>query len=315
MELLGTVDSAEQAQVIETLLQTAAVLSQKYGLSPEEVERSIHWAMGEIARGYQLAELAIKDPKAAKEQGVDTLAFAPVAVAVAAVAPEVVTAMLATLTMAVATTMVNQEKERQDQARAQHGMDAAPEGATWKDAGVNTEEGKASVLSTPIEDFEAPLLWTPIHEGQTHIFWTPEHITDLNDLILQKSAWEQGLNVRPGQEWKELIKGRPQVTGTEGHDFTSIEVAIEWAKSGMYKEIRLNRAYKTATGVQTTPRRLPDVIGIRHDGKVDVVEVRSRTDNEKELRQRNQEAMKQLPESMRGDIDIRYSRSLKDQQQ
>jgi len=125
---------------------------------------------------------------------------------------------------------------------------------------------------------------------------------------------EQGLNIRPGQEWKELIKGRPQVTGTEGHDFTSIEVAIEWAQSGLYKEIRLNRAYKTVTGVQTTPRRLPDVIGIRHDGKVDVVEVQSKTDVRQELLERNEEAMKQLPESMRGRIQTRLSRSLKDQQ-
>lgn len=76
------------------------------------------------------------------------------------------------------------------------------------------------------------------------------------------------------------------------------------AKSGQYEKVRLNRAYSTTAGVKTSPRRLPDVIGRRTDGRIDSVEVPSRTDNPAFLYQRNVDAMQQLPASMRGNVRI-----------
>lgn len=106
------------------------------------------------------------------------------------------------------------------------------------------------------------------------------------------------------RRWKDLIEGTAQKTKTDGHQARSYREAIEMAKSGIYDKVRLNRAYSTTTGVGTSPRRLPDVIGVRKDGRVDVVEVPSRSDNIVNLIQRNQDAMQQLPEHMRGDVRI-----------
>lgn len=76
------------------------------------------------------------------------------------------------------------------------------------------------------------------------------------------------------------------------------------AKSGNYEVVRLNRAYSTTAGVKTSPRRLPDVIGKRLDGKIDSIEVPSKTDNPAFLFQRNMDAMQQLPPAMRGTVRI-----------
>jgi hypothetical protein len=70
--------------------------------------------------------------------------------------------------------------------------------------------------------------------------------------------------------------------------------------------VYLNRAYSTTTGIRTTPRRLPDVIGIRKNGRVDAIEVPSKTDDWDWLVRRNREAMGQLPDHMEGEILLRF---------
>ncbi len=80
------------------------------------------------------------------------------------------------------------------------------------------------------------------------------------------------------------------------------------AKSGRYERVYLNRAYSTTTGVRTTPRRLPDVLGVRKTGRVDAIEVPSRTDDPRKLIERNLEAMNQLPDDMQGDVLLRFIR-------
>jgi len=105
--------------------------------------------------------------------------------------------------------------------------------------------------------------------------------------------------------WKQIIDGRAQGTKTDGHRFRSYREAIKMAKSGDYVRVRLNRSYSTTTGVRTTPRRLPDVIGVRKNGRVDAIEVPSATDSFKNLTTRNFEAMNQLPEEWQGMFRIR----------
>ncbi|MBX3475136.1 MAG: hypothetical protein KF754_12190 [Planctomycetes bacterium] len=100
------------------------------------------------------------------------------------------------------------------------------------------------------------------------------------------------------------IEGRAQRTGTLGHEFTSYSQALEMAQSGLYERIYLNRAYSTVAGVRTSPRRLPDVIGKRLTGELDVVEILSRTDRRPAVNNRNHVARNQLPANMRGDINI-----------
>ena len=106
------------------------------------------------------------------------------------------------------------------------------------------------------------------------------------------------------KSWKNLIVGKAQKTGTAGHAFRSYREAIKMAESGQYDEIWLNRAYSTATGTRTYPRQLPDIIARRKTGQDDVVEVPSKTNRDRGLFRRNEQAMDQLPENQRGRIDI-----------
>jgi hypothetical protein len=77
------------------------------------------------------------------------------------------------------------------------------------------------------------------------------------------------------------------------------------AKSGQYDKIWLNRAYSTATGIKTNPRRLPDIIARRKVGQFDAIEVPSKSDQWTSLIERNVEAMQQLPGSIGGSMSLK----------
>ena len=49
-----------------------------------------------------------------------------------------------------------------------------------------------------------------------------------------------------------------------------------------------------------TSNRIPDIIGVRHDGEVDAYEVQSQSDKYEDLRKRLEEGMETLPEKHRG---------------
>src|SRR5262249_21263475 len=76
------------------------------------------------------------------------------------------------------------------------------------------------------------------------------------------------------------IHGKAQVTGP-GHAEASQRIAEEMAKSGKYKSVHLNQQWRTADGKALEDvegaRRRPDVVGVRHDGRIDAVEVPSKT--------------------------------------
>lgn len=132
-----------------------------------------------------------------------------------------------------------------------------------------------------------------------------------------KELKDQPWTIRPGQEYKEIIIGKAQKTGgrtletQKGDHATRVyREAIEMAKSGKYNKVYLNRGYIAATGEKVSVNRRPDIIGIRKDGKVDVVEVQSKTDKEAILRGRNNEIIAQFPQNKRGD-DIRVIKPTK----
>jgi hypothetical protein len=106
------------------------------------------------------------------------------------------------------------------------------------------------------------------------------------------------------RSWKDLIEGKAQKTGTEGHRVRILREAITMAKSGQYDKIWLNRAYSTTTATRTIPRRLPDIIGRRKNGRFNAVEVASKSDIGKiaTLIKRNIEAMDQLPIDRQGAV-------------
>jgi len=91
---------------------------------------------------------------------------------------------------------------------------------------------------------------------------------------------------------------------TPGHDATIEAKAYAMAISGKYEYITMQRCWRTATSRLGNCKSIPDVIGVRRDGKVDAFEVQSRTDKEKDLEQRLEAGMETLPEERRGDFAV-----------
>ncbi len=91
---------------------------------------------------------------------------------------------------------------------------------------------------------------------------------------------------------------------THGHDAAMDAEAFAMATSGDYEYVTIQRAWRTATGRVSPSSLIPDVIGVRRNGKVDAVEVRSRTDKERALRRRLRKGLRSLPPERRGKVRV-----------
>ncbi len=101
------------------------------------------------------------------------------------------------------------------------------------------------------------------------------------------------------------IWGQSRSTSTTpGHDSTMEAEARRMATSGEYEYVTMQRSWRTATGRVGSSTKVPDVIGVRYNGEVDAVEVRSKTDKYKDLIQRLRKGMKTLPPEHRGEISV-----------
>jgi hypothetical protein len=102
------------------------------------------------------------------------------------------------------------------------------------------------------------------------------------------------------------IFGRPQVTSTE-HAQKIFNMATDMANSGSYKSVYMHSKWSKileGTRANVSPNRLPDIAGIRLDGKIDIIEIASKTDDLTKLLERNKEIWNQLPSHLRGDIIV-----------
>jgi hypothetical protein len=84
-------------------------------------------------------------------------------------------------------------------------------------------------------------------------------------------------------------------------------MATDMANSGSYKSVYMHSKWSKileGTGVQVSPNRLPDIVGIRLDGKIDMIEIASKTDDLTKLLERNTAIWNQLPTHLRGDIIV-----------
>jgi hypothetical protein len=70
-------------------------------------------------------------------------------------------------------------------------------------------------------------------------------------------------------------------------------------------QVVLNRGYHLVTGLKIAPNRRPDVFVKYKDGTYKVFEVPSKTDFVDILQNRNEIAMKMLPEHMRGKVLVK----------
>ncbi|MCW5766703.1 MAG: hypothetical protein KIT68_12090, partial [Phycisphaeraceae bacterium] len=96
------------------------------------------------------------------------------------------------------------------------------------------------------------------------------------------------------------VFGKAQVTGTAGHAATSRMIALQWATSGDYAAVYLNRAWRTAVDYPGASRCQPDVLGVRLNSRIDAMEVASRSDKPAILQFRLNRAMQFLPVELRG---------------
>ena len=91
---------------------------------------------------------------------------------------------------------------------------------------------------------------------------------------------------------------------TPGHGDAMIDLIARLAPTGDYEYFTLQRSWRTATGRVAADGKIPDVIGVRRNGKVDAWEVESTTDDPAILRQRLSKGMNSLPLERRGNIDV-----------
>jgi hypothetical protein len=87
---------------------------------------------------------------------------------------------------------------------------------------------------------------------------------------------------------------KPHTNGTPGHWEAIQEQVEKMIKSGLYKEIYVNKGINLGTGLNLSPNRRPDVFGIRLDGKIDLFEIPSKTDTVAALEARMLEVLKKL---------------------
>lgn len=82
-----------------------------------------------------------------------------------------------------------------------------------------------------------------------------------------------------------VLPSKPHTNGTEGHWDTILDEVDNMSNSGDYNKIYVNKGL-TNEIPGAKPNRRPDVMGVRHDGKIDQVEVLSKTDDPLDLIER-----------------------------
>jgi hypothetical protein len=117
---------------------------------------------------------------------------------------------------------------------------------------------------------------------------------------------EQPWVIREGQEWKAKVFGTGQKTGSEGHAFRSYREAIPSAKMESTESVHLNQGMNRVLGEPgaINPNRRPDVTIMRKDGRIDQVEVMSKTDDATLLLKRMEDTRNKLPQLKQGKTDV-----------
>ncbi len=151
---------------------------------------------------------------------------------------------------------------------------------------VNTDSGARRVESiTPDPDFR----------GFLYNLETTEHVYRVGSLgtLVHNSC---------------VIHGTPQFTSAS-HAAEMQKMAKKMASSGAYTDVFMHSRWSTilkGKGVSVAPNNLPDIAGIRLDGKIDLIEIASsqRDFLRGNLLGRNQHIWHQLPPNLRGDIIV-----------
>jgi len=125
--------------------------------------------------------------------------------------------------------------------------------------------------------------------------------------VPNRKEYGKDIPLNPGDDpnWSSKIWGTAQKTGTPGHAETCIHIAVIMSRDPNVAQVVLNRGYHLVTGLKIAPNRRPDVFVKYKDGTYKVFEVPSKTDFVDILQNRNEIAMKMLPEHMRGKVLVK----------
>ena len=127
----------------------------------------------------------------------------------------------------------------------------------------------------------------------------PEPSQETLSVVPRKGMDQRVVQDRNGQA-VTLYGQNKSASRTAGHDELIEAEALRMAESGEYEYITMQRSWRTATGREVRSRRIPDIIGVRRNGKIDAVEIKSASDQPDALMQRLNEVMNALPDGRRG---------------
>jgi hypothetical protein len=103
-----------------------------------------------------------------------------------------------------------------------------------------------------------------------------------------------------GEEWKNKIYGKPQKTGTPGHDWQSARDGIEKAKDSNVAEVHFDRPLDKITSGKVDSKMRPDVTSVRKDGKIVTDEIPSKSQSVEQMQKKIEKMQNLLPEELQG---------------
>jgi hypothetical protein len=140
-------------------------------------------------------------------------------------------------------------------------------------------------------------------EAQSPLFLNADTESGL-DIVNRPNMPVQTLTDSQGRDVKVYGQAGNSSSTTPGHGETMDALVQSKAPTGDYEYFTLQRSLRTATDRTSSNGRIPDVIGVRRDGKVDVWEVKSKTDTDDDLQFRLDQIKNSLPAERQGNFDI-----------
>jgi hypothetical protein len=100
------------------------------------------------------------------------------------------------------------------------------------------------------------------------------------------------------------IEGENDRPRTPEHTFLQQTLAEEMQASGYYQRVGRNLPLSKFSGREHKPDIRPDNIGLTHEGKIDMIEIKSPGQTLGRIKRKLEKALNQLPPKMRGQIHI-----------
>jgi hypothetical protein len=116
-----------------------------------------------------------------------------------------------------------------------------------------------------------------------------------------KKVGEAAKKVETWHVRKAKIHGKAQKTGTPGHDWQSMKEAVKATKDPDVARVHMDQSLSKVTGGKVISRMRPDVSVVRKDGRINMIEVQSKSQRSKQLQTKIEQMQDTLPSEMRGD--------------